>query len=61
MCFLVYKFFNLITPIGRPKYVKIQLSRILEEFVKKYNVTIFSHKGWVYLKYVEDATDYHSL
>ena len=46
-------FFYLSTPLGIPEYVKIQLSKIPEEFIKEYNLTTLVHKGWVYFKIVQ--------
>ena len=37
VCFDI-DFFYLSTPIGRPEYVKIQLSKIPQEFIKEYNL-----------------------
>ena len=50
MCVLTLKFFDLSTPLGRPEYVKIQLSKFPEEFIKEYNLTTLVHKGWVYFE-----------
>ena len=50
MCVLTLDFFYLSTPLGRPEYVKIQLSKIPEEFIKEYNLTTLVHKGWVYFE-----------
>ena len=49
MCFDIENFY-LGTPLGRPEYVKIQLSKIPEEFIKEYNLTAMVHKGWVYFE-----------
>ena len=49
MCFDI-DFFNLSTPLGRPEYFRIQLSKITQEFINEYNLTIFAHKGWVYFE-----------
>ena len=49
VCFDIENFY-LSTPLGRPEYVRIQLSKIPQEFIKEYNLTIFSHKGWVYFE-----------
>ena len=49
VCFDI-EFFYLSTPLGRPEYVKIQLSKIPEEFIKEYNLTTLVHKGWVYFE-----------
>ena len=50
MCVLINNVFYLSTPLGRPEYVRIQFSKIPQEFIKKYNLTIFAHKGWVYFE-----------
>ena len=49
VCFDIENFY-LITPLGRPAYVKIQLSKIPEEFIKEYNLATMVHKGWVYFE-----------
>ena len=49
MCFGI-GFFYLSTLLGRPVYVKIQLSKIPEELIKEYNPTSLVHKGWIYLE-----------
>ena len=49
MCFEI-DFFYLSTPLGRPKYVKIQLSKIPQEFIVEYNLTSLVHIGWIYSK-----------
>ena len=49
VCFDIENFY-LSTPLGRPEYVKIQLSKIPEEFIKEYNLTTLVHKGWVYFE-----------
>ena len=49
VCFDI-ELFYLSTPLGRPEYVKIQLSKIPQEFTKEYNLNISVHKGWVYFK-----------
>ena len=49
VCFDIENFY-LSTPLGRPEYVKIQLSNITQEFIKEYNLAIFAHKGWVYFE-----------
>ena len=49
VCFDI-EIFYLNTPLGRPEYVKIQLSKIPEEFIKEYNPTTLVHKGWVYFE-----------
>ena len=47
MCFDIENFY-LITPLGRPEYIIIQLSKIPQEFIEEYNLIIFSHKGWFF-------------
>ena len=42
--------FYLSTPLGIPEYVNIQVSKILEEFIKEYNLTTVVHKGWIYFE-----------
>ena len=49
MCFKIY-IFNLSTPLGRPEYAKIQLSKIPQEFIREYNLNSSVNKGWVYLE-----------
>ena len=49
VCFEIENFY-LSTPLGRPEYVRIQLSKIPQEFVNEYNLTIFAHKGWIYFE-----------
>ena len=49
MCFDM-DFFYLSTPLGTPEYVKIQLSKIPQEFIKEYNLNSSSHKVWVYFE-----------
>ena len=49
VCFDIENFY-LSTPLGRPEYVKIQLSKIPAEFIKEYNLTTMVHKGWVYFE-----------
>ena len=49
VCFDIENFY-LSTPLGRPEYVRIQFSKIPQEFIKEYNLTIFAHKGWVFFK-----------
>ena len=49
VCFDTENFY-LRTPLGRPEYVKIQLSKIPEEFIKEYNLTTMVHQGWVYFE-----------
>ena len=40
----------LSTPLGRPEYVKIQFSKIPQEFIAEYNLTSLVHKGWIYFE-----------
>ena len=47
LCFDIQNVY-LNTPLGRSEYVKIQLSKIPQEFVTEYNLHISVHKGWVY-------------
>ena len=49
MCFDI-EFFYLSIPLGRPEYVKIQLTKIPQEFISEYNVNSSIHKGWVYFE-----------
>ena len=49
VCFDI-EIFYLSTPLGRPEYVKIQVSKIPEEFIEEYNLSILVHKGWVYFE-----------
>ena len=49
VCFYIENFY-LSTPLGRPEYVKIQLSKIPQEFINEYNLTSLAHKGWVYFE-----------
>ena len=46
VCFNIEHFY-LSTPLGRPEYVKIQLSKIPQEFIKEYNLNSSVQKGWV--------------
>ena len=50
MCALTLKKYFLSTPLGRPEYVKIQLSKIPQEFIAEYNLTSLVHKGWIYFE-----------
>jgi len=36
--------------LDRPKYVKIKLSDIPQEFIDEYNLTKYAHDGWVYFE-----------
>ena len=49
VCFDI-KTFYLSTPLGRPDYLKIQLSKISQEFIKEYNLNSSAHKVWVYFE-----------
>ena len=60
VCFDI-EIFYLSTPLGRPEYVKIQLSKIPEEFITEYNLTSLVHKGWIFSKSVVDAMAYPNL
>ena len=42
-----WDFLNLSPPLGRPEYIKIQLSKIPEEFITEYKRTSMVHKGWI--------------
>jgi hypothetical protein len=44
------KNFYLDTPMLDPKYVRIKLSDIPEEFIKEYNLPGLDHNGWIYFK-----------
>ena len=46
-CFDVENF-NLGTPLDRPEYIKVQLSKIPQEFIDEYKLTHFVHNEWVY-------------
>ena len=47
VCFDIENF-HLSTPLDKPEYVNIQLSKIPQEFIDEYDLTKFAHKGWVY-------------
>ena len=49
VCFDIENFY-LSTPLDRPEYVKIQLSKIPQGFIDEYDLTKFAHKGWVYFE-----------
>ena len=51
VCFEIYIFY-LSTLLVRPEYVKIQLWKILQEFIKEYNLNSSVHKGWVYFEII---------
>ena len=42
--------FYLSTPLKQPQYVKIQMSKIPQEFIEEYNLNTFEHKGWAYFE-----------
>ena len=42
--------FYLGTPLDRPEYVRIQLSVIPQEFIDEYNLTNYTHNGWIYFE-----------
>ena len=49
MCFGI-DFFYLSTPLGRPEYVKTQLSKTPQEFISEYNLSSLVNKGWIYFE-----------
>ena len=49
VCFDIENFY-LSTPLGRPEYVKIQVSKIPQEFINEHNLNISADKGWVYFE-----------
>ena len=49
VCFDIENFY-FSTPLDKPEYVKIQLSKMLQEYIDEYDLTKFSHKGWVYFE-----------
>ena len=49
VCFDIENIY-LSTPLRRPEYVKIQLSKIPQEFIAEYNLTSLVHKGWIYFE-----------
>ena len=49
VCFDI-EIFYLSTSLGRPEYVKIQLSKPPQESSKEYNLNSSEHKGWVYFE-----------
>ena len=48
-CFDISNFY-LGTPLDRPEYVRIQLAIIPQEFIDEYDLTAFTHHGWVYFE-----------
>ena len=50
--FITYDIRNcyLLTPLDYPKYVKINLTNIPQEFIDDYNLHDYVHKGWVYFE-----------
>ena len=49
VCFDIETFY-LSIPLGRPEYLKFQLSNIPQEFITEYNLKSSLHKGWVYFE-----------
>ena len=49
VCFDIENFY-LITPLDKPEYIKIQLSKIPQEFINENDLTKLAHRGWVYFK-----------
>ena len=49
VCFDIEMFY-LITPLGIAEYLKIQLSKIPQEFISEYNLNSLVHKGWIYFE-----------
>ena len=49
MCFDIKNFY-LGTPLDRPKYARIQLKDIPQEFIAEYNLTTYARDGWVYFR-----------
>ena len=49
VCFDIENFY-LSTLLDKPEYVKIQLSKIPQEFIDEHDITKFAHKGWVYFE-----------
>ena len=49
VCFDIENFY-LSTPLDRPEYVKIQLLKIPQAFIDEYELTKFSHYGWIYFE-----------
>ena len=47
VCFDIEDFY-LSTPLGATHWPLAQLSNIPQEFINKYDLTRFAHKGWVY-------------
>ena len=48
-CFDISNFY-LGTPLDRPEYVRIKITDIPDEFVNQYNLTLYTHGGWVYFE-----------
>ena len=44
------KNFYLGMPLDRPEYVRIKLADIPQEFVDEYDLTRFTHCGWIYFE-----------
>ena len=49
MCFDI-EFFYLSTPLDSLEDVKIQLSKISQDFLSEYNLNSFVHKGCIYFE-----------
>ena len=49
VCFDIKNFY-LGTPLDRPKYVRIHLKDIPQEFITEYNLTTHARDGWVYIR-----------
>ena len=47
--------FYLDTPMKKAEYVKIQFSKIPQEFVDEYILQEYAHKGWVYFECLQGA------
>ena len=48
-CFDVANFY-LETPLDHPKYIKIILADIPQEFINDYNLTQYEHNGWIHFE-----------
>ena len=47
--------FYLQTSLDRPKYVRINLRDIPQEFIDEYNLTKHVHDGWVYFEIIRSV------
>ena len=47
------KNFYLGTPMDCPKYVKIKLTNIPQEFIDEYNLLEFEHNGWIFFELIK--------